>query len=198
MNEVDRILSQLKAEYQDKQNNTQQKQKKIGSDREHKSNSIEQDSSSSIDNLLDRVKSQHINKQKSANSEETDDIFANVKAEFDRKKSRPQKNISLSNNKSKSQVRENLIEQLRSQYQTKQKLARQDRDRHNLAAIQQEELTRQRKRKALTLQAQQWLKNLDSQSDEGLWFEEFAYSYESKLEAAIDYLEALDESGLQG
>ena len=65
-----------------------------------------------------------------------------------------------------------------------------------------EELQRQQKReeeqvatrKALANYAQEWLKKLDPNTTEGLWFEEFAYSYSSKLEAAIDYLEALGEN----
>lgn len=50
----------------------------------------------------------------------------------------------------------------------------------------------QAKRRAdLAKQAQQWLKTLNSSSEEGVWFEEFACGYGSRLEAAIDYLEAL-------
>ena len=198
MNEVDKILSQLKAEYQDKQQKTQQQTNKAKSPRENRSKSTEQNSSSAIDNLLATVKSQYQNKQNSSNSNQpTEDIFANLKTEFERKKAASQqRQIKLSSNKKASKVRENLIEQLRSDYQRKKTVVTQNRTQNNLAAIQQEELRRQRTRKALTRQAQQWLKNLDPNSDEGLWFEEFSYSYESKLEAAIDYLEALHQSDL--
>lgn len=51
----------------------------------------------------------------------------------------------------------------------------------------------QRKREALRQKAREWLKNLDPHSEEGLWFEEFAYAYDSKLDAAMDYLSALGE-----
>jgi NAD-dependent DNA ligase len=37
-------------------------------------------------------------------------------------------------------------------------------------------------------QAQKWLRSLDSQTDESAWLEEFATKYESRIEAAIDYL----------
>jgi hypothetical protein len=64
--------------------------------------------------------------------------------------------------------------------------------------LQEEQLRaqqrRKRKREALTQEATEWLKKLSPRSEEGLWFEEFAYSYPSKLEAAIDYLEALRET----
>lgn len=56
--------------------------------------------------------------------------------------------------------------------------------------IKQEQLQRQR-RKSLEKEAEKWLKQLDPHSQEGLWFEEFAYRYPSKLEAAIDYLQVL-------
>ncbi len=51
-----------------------------------------------------------------------------------------------------------------------------------------------RRREALSQEAREWLKNLNPRSEEGLWFEEFSYSYPSKLEAAIDYLQALRET----
>ncbi|WP_425461526.1 salt stress protein, Slr1339 family [Hyella patelloides] len=35
-------------------------------------------------------------------------------------------------------------------------------------------------------------------SDEGLWFEEFADAYDSKLAAAIEYLQAMKEIELSG
>lgn len=40
----------------------------------------------------------------------------------------------------------------------------------------------------LTKEAKAWLSQLDPFSSEGLWFERFAESYSSKLDAAIDYL----------
>ncbi|MCW5312479.1 hypothetical protein GTQ43_00995 [Nostoc sp. KVJ3] len=40
----------------------------------------------------------------------------------------------------------------------------------------------------LKVQAKEWLAKVDPLSSEGLWFERFAESYSSKLEAAIEYL----------
>jgi hypothetical protein len=54
--------------------------------------------------------------------------------------------------------------------------------------LKQEQLQKER-RQGLAKQAEKWLKQLDPHSQEGLWFEEFAYKYSSKLEAAIDYLQ---------
>ncbi|GAP99047.1 salt stress protein, Slr1339 family [Leptolyngbya sp. NIES-2104] len=55
------------------------------------------------------------------------------------------------------------------------------------------EQLKQQRRQALVVRAEEWLKMLDPNSSEGRWFEEFACNYRSRMEAAIDYLEALRE-----
>ncbi|MBC6434597.1 hypothetical protein FM036_30330 [Nostoc sp. HG1] len=42
-------------------------------------------------------------------------------------------------------------------------------------------------------QAQVWLKKLDKNSDERYWFDQFAFRYSSRIDAAIDYLQAVNE-----
>jgi len=42
-------------------------------------------------------------------------------------------------------------------------------------------------------QAQVWLKKLDKTSDERYWFDQFAFKYSSRIDAAIDYLQAVNE-----
>lgn len=54
---------------------------------------------------------------------------------------------------------------------------------------------KKRRQQALEEKARQWLTSLDPQSEEGRWFQEFAYSYDSRVQAAVDYLEALRETG---
>ncbi|MDZ8105857.1 MAG: hypothetical protein RM338_09590 [Nostoc sp. DedQUE12a] len=53
--------------------------------------------------------------------------------------------------------------------------------------IRQEQL-KAKQLEALKVQAKEWLAKIDPFSPEGLWFERFAESYPSKLEAAIEYL----------
>jgi hypothetical protein len=53
--------------------------------------------------------------------------------------------------------------------------------------IRQEQL-KAKQLEALKVQAKEWLAKVDPFSSEGLWFERFAESYSSKLEAAIEYL----------
>jgi len=77
------------------------------------------------------------------------------------------------------------------------RIAEQKRHEKDLLEIRQrEELREKRRKEALRETAKEWLKNLNPRSEEGKWFEEFSYSYEDKLKAAIDYLEAMRESGL--
>ena len=83
-------------------------------------------------------------------------------------------------------------EQLKKQQQQREKKLREEQEKRKKQL--QEQQIQQKKREELTEQATEWLKNLDLHSEVGLWFEEFAYSYPSKLEAAIDYLQALGET----
>jgi hypothetical protein len=53
--------------------------------------------------------------------------------------------------------------------------------------IRQEQL-KAKQLEALKVEAKEWLAKVDPFSSEGLWFERFAESYSSKLEAAIEYL----------
>jgi len=63
---------------------------------------------------------------------------------------------------------------------------------HDLEAIALSEKQKQQQKKYWQTKAQTWLKELDPLSNEGMWFTEFADGYESRLDAAIDYLMALE------
>ncbi len=81
--------------------------------------------------------------------------------------------------------------------QAEAKIAEQKRHEQELIELQKREELRERKRKeALREAAKEWLIKLNPRSEEGKWFEEFSYAYEDKLKAAIDYLEAMRETGL--
>ena len=81
--------------------------------------------------------------------------------------------------------------------QEQARIAEEKRHQQELAEIQKREELRERRRKeALREAAKEWLAKLNPRSEEGKWFQEFSYSYEDKLKAAIDYLEAMRETGL--
>ncbi|MBD2013713.1 hypothetical protein H6F96_06935 [Microcoleus sp. FACHB-53] len=100
-----------------------------------------------------------------------ENLLADVRAEFEEREQAEEL-------KKQQQLRE---EQLRKEQQLREEQIK-------------EEQKRQKKREALTQEATKWLKKLNPRSEEGLWFEEFSYSYPSKLDAAIDYLTALRET----
>jgi hypothetical protein len=81
----------------------------------------------------------------------------------------------------------------RLQHEQALKAAELEQQRQTQAQQQRLEALRVKRRGELTLQAQKWLKALNPKSSEGLWFDEFACAYNSRLEAAIDYLEALQD-----
>lgn len=94
----------------------------------------------------------------------------------------------------KRQAEAKLAEEKR---QAEAKLAEEKRRQQELIELQQREELRDRRRKeALREEAKTWLLKLNPRSEEGKWFQEFSYSYENKLQAAIDYLEAMQETGL--
>ena len=94
-----------------------------------------------------------------------------------------------------AQIREAKLAEIKRQQQARIEEQKR-RERELIEARKREELRERRRKEAMREKAQQWLKNLNSRSEEGQWFEEFSYSYEDKLQAAIDYLEAMRETGL--
>jgi hypothetical protein len=93
-----------------------------------------------------------------------------------------------------SAAEDNLLAQVKAEFEEQQRAEELKRQQQLREEQLLKEQRRKREREALTQEATEWLKNLNLRSEEGLWFEEFAYSYPSKLEAAIDYLQALRET----
>lgn len=96
-----------------------------------------------------------------------------------------------------SEVKAEFEEQQRAQELKHQQELREEQLRKEQELREQQlraEQRKQRQREALTQEATEWLKKLNPRSEEGMWFEDFSYSYPSKLEAAIDYLQALRET----
>jgi hypothetical protein len=85
-------------------------------------------------------------------------------------------------------------QELRQQEQQRQQQKR-DKERQEREKQHRLEVLRKQRRAELAEKAKNWLKHLNPRSEEGRWFYEFACGYESRLEAAIDYLEALQSVG---
>ncbi|MBD2254188.1 salt stress protein, Slr1339 family [Nostoc parmelioides] len=121
-----------------------------------------------------------------------DKLLSQIKAEYENEQTQQPnifKSFSPSEPKSSSMMdnllaevqadiaAEDAAEELRKQQELEQERLRQ-------------EQIKAKQREALKQQAQNWLEKLDPFSPEGLWFERFAESYPSKLEAAIEYLQS--------
>ncbi len=100
---------------------------------------------------------------------------------------------------------EGLLGDLHSEFTEKEKAEALQREQQRLEearrqeqqrleeARRQEQLAQQR-RQELERYAVEWLKKLDPWSDEGFWFGQFAEKYPDRLEAAIAYLDAMQQN----
>lgn len=94
-----------------------------------------------------------------------------------------------------AQIREAKYAEI--QRQAEAKLAAEKRHQEELIEVQRLQEIRDRQRQeALRQEAKNWLIKLNPRSEEGKWFQEFSSSYQDQLQAAIDYLEAMQETGL--
>ncbi|MGI0481148.1 salt stress protein, Slr1339 family [Geminocystis sp. CENA526] len=139
---------------------------------------------SKSEDLLTEIESKFI-QQKPQNKKETSpDLLADIENQF-------KQNKTSSKPAQKSNLAEQKLDEIAESFSKKQSEIKLHSKTENLEEIRQKELEKQRQEKQLIRKAELWLKNLDPYSDEGFWFEQFALSYNTKLEAAIDYLRAL-------
>ena len=128
-------------------------------------------------------------------------LLAEVQAEYEKPKTskQPQKQAQKPSETQKARSQsfksdrgfDDLLSQVQSEFEEADRLQEQKRaEQLKQEAIEQEQIRKQ-KQARLTKQATEWLKNLDSLSDEGFWFEQFAEKYPTRLEAAIAYLDAI-------
>lgn len=190
------LLAQLKAEFepqQQPQTNTQKPQARKS--QQPPQNSLD---SASMEQMLAELRTElESGRNRPGNPSQQLVTSTNQQTNVvDAKKYRERLNALIdADYQQQAQKREAKLAEIKRQEEAK--IAEQKRRQQELIEAQRREELRERKRKeALREQAQQWLKNLHLNSEEGRWFEEFSYSYESKLEAAIDYLEAMRETGL--
>ena len=105
-----------------------------------------------------------------------DRLLAEVKADFNNP---PTASKSLKND---SPAIDNILSQVKADYEQQDQAQSQLKQRQ----LQVEQL---KQIETLKTRAKEWLKQLDPLSTEGLWFEKFAESYSTKIEAAINYLQ---------
>ena len=167
---------------------------------------------SEIDRLKSQYKSHHTvtephRDRSSGNNSSIEDPFASIKAqhqkqspneisEIDRLKSQYKSHHTVTEphrvSPNNPQLN-NSLDAFKQKYKHEQSWQKNQAElnyNHNQQEIIRQEQQKQLKRKQLTRQAETWLENLDPYSDEGMWFNQLAESYPSRLEAAISYLSA--------
>lgn len=147
----------------------------------------------SIDKLLSELKAEYqqpVNSQ-TGEVEEVEQVKKNQKANFD---SSSPSSSTFTSPQQKGDAIDNILAEVKQDFEEKELLEQQQKQREvEQERIRQEEI-KAKQIEALKNQAKAWLEKLDPLSPEGLWFESFAKSYPSKLEAAIEYLKANIES----
>lgn len=201
MNEsMDDLLAQMKAEFtSNAQNETISPcQSNLSNLSKQNSSSVMNNSnfsSSSMDQLLSEMKTE-LTEEKSI-SQKAKQVKNSIQADLNNLNNPVSPSTTSPNQNVNYPVNNYLLNDLKNELiQEQEKVLEVQRKQEQLKleeAQKQEKLKEERKRKALTDRAKEWLKNLNPKSPEGIWFEEFSYGYDTKLEAAIDYMEALKE-----
>ena len=200
---MDDLLAQLKEEFEPKREvkrNSQKGSNKSSVPKPQKPSQSPKSSQSSVsmDQMLDELRAE-IESGRGRNKDSQSAVAAtqsNSSTNEQNSKYRDRLNVLIEQDyQMQARKREAKLAEIRRKEEAR--LAEQKRRQQELIEAQKREELRERRRKAaMKEKAQQWLKNLNMRSEEGKWFEEFSYSYEDKLQAAIDYLEAMRESGL--
>ena len=126
----------------------------------------------------------------------TDSVLAQVKQQYAAEEAERERQ------RQEALEADRLLQQQLEEQARQQQLAEERRQRELEAQRQREweaeqerlrQLEEQRKAERLK-KAQDWLKELDPNSDEGFWFESFAVNYPSKIDAALEYLSAMEQA----
>lgn len=153
MDSIDKLLAQIKAEYQESDQPEKPKKQQPLPKKEASLDSILSEFGAA--ESINKQVSPQFNQPTSKNAASLNSILNDIKADYEAQE------------KAEQQLR---LEQLKAEEREQQQLKQQ-----KLEKLQQSAIA--------------WLKQLDPLSSEGLWFENFAEKYSSKLEAAIAYLQ---------
>lgn len=187
MSEIDDLLAQMKAEYNESSKPSSSSPSQSSAAQKSKPKNLSS-TSNNLDKLLTDLKAEFKQLDNSVQSSAQQQLSHN------NQEAQP---VSLSKKPDYSNhSAHKLINDLKADLATEQRATEAKKQEQLKQQQIQQQQKEQRRRQALRQQAQKWLEQLDPHSPEGLWFEEFSYSYESKLEAAIDYLAALKETQL--
>lgn len=169
MDSIDKLLASIKAEYnksdteQPKQSLPKKASEGFFQDEVYPSTPQNFKSEASLDSLLSEVEAETSTNQQPST-----------------KLNQPLKNTDTLNN---------ILSDIKKDYEAQERASEEIRQSQLKAEQERQQQLKQQAAQKLQLQAIAWLKELDSLSSEGLWFDSFAKKYDSKLAAAIAYLQ---------
>jgi hypothetical protein len=167
MESIDRLLAELRAEYQESQKKSAQLKSQPTVKAEPSGEQVGFPSSQTLKTVGETL-----------DYGTFDSDLAQIKAEYE----------------AQDQVQEVAKqEQLKAEYEAQnkaQELAKQEQPPAAKVVQKQSQVQTHREK---VRQAQVWLKNLSKNSDERFWFDQFAFKYSSRIDAAIDYLQVVNE-----
>jgi hypothetical protein len=167
MESIDRLLAELRAEYQESQKKSAQLKIQPTVKAEPSGQQVGFPSSQTLKTVGETL-----------DSGTFDSDLDQIKAEYE----------------AQDQVQEvTKQEQLKAEYEAQnkaQELAKQEQPPAEKVVQKQSQVQTHREK---VRQAQVWLKNLSKNSDERFWFDQFAFKYSSRIDAAIDYLQVVNE-----
>ena len=167
MESIDRLLAELKAEYQASQKNA-----------ELKSQPAVQEAQAPLPPAVLRSNEAFKRADLNLYAGAMDKDLAQIKAEYEAQ-NKAQEVVSLEPLKAEDKVQNKAQEVVSLEHQPADKVA-----------VPQLDVQTHRQK---VRQAQVWLKKLDKDSDERYWFDQFAFKYASRIDAAIDYLQAVKQ-----
>jgi hypothetical protein len=85
-----------------------------------------------------------------------------------------------------------LLSDIKADFEAEERILQLQRQQELEAQRVRIEELKQKQCEGLKQEAKVWLEQLEPLSPEGIWFESFASSYPSQLDAAVEYLQGLD------
>jgi hypothetical protein len=167
MESIDRLLAELKAEYQESQKKfTELKAQKIVQ------------AEPSLEATAVPSGQAMVTSSKNLDFGTFDSDLAQIKAEYEKQ------------DQAQEVGKQELVKAEYEAQNQVQKIVKQEQQQVETVVQQQVPVRTHREK---VRQAQVWLKNLSKDSDERFWFDQFAFKYSSRIDAAIDYLQAVNE-----
>jgi hypothetical protein len=167
MESIDRLLAELKAEYQESQKKSA----------ELKSQSVVQPEPLWQPTIVPSSQA-IVASGKNLNLGDFDSDLAQIKAEYEKQDQAPEV------------AKQELVKAEDEAQNPAQKIVKQE--QHQVETVVQQQVPVKSHREKVR-QAQVWLKKLSKDSDERFWFDQFAFKYGSRIDAAIDYLQVVNE-----